>query len=194
MNAKLTTLSDAMAPLMHSAKAAMDAFARQIDSLGPLPAENACGNKRHTGTGGASVLGNTSAGVEVKNASEAQISAPADLRGFVQAQTVTEVARVLGMSRKTAWRLRKDQWPRDLRSVLTAWDAHKGLSTQQQSGWFLRRVHVGGVVLHVGRRWTSAGLPARAGQTLAVARVDAQTLLVQTLDLPSARFTLSVKG
>lgn len=155
---------------------------------------NPPGNKRHTGTGRANGVGGISACPKAKNAPQALISAPADLRGFVQAQTVTEVARVLGMSRKTAWRLRKDQWPRDMRSVLTAWDAHKGLSTQQQSGWFLRRVHVGEVVLHGGRQWTSPGLTARAGQTLAVARVDAQTLLVQTLDLPSERFTLSVKG
>lgn len=191
MRAQLETT---LAPLLRDVKAAMDAFDAQVANPGPLPAGNACGNKRHTGTGRSSVQGDTSAGVEVKNAPEALISAPADLRGFVQAQTVTEVARVLGMSRKTAWRLRKDLWPRDMRSVLQAWDAHKGLSTQQQSGWFLRRVHVGGIVLHVGRQWTCAGLPARAGQTLAVARVDAQTLLVQTLDLPTERLTLTAKG
>lgn len=163
-------------------------------SAGFDAATNPPGNKRHTGTSRASGLGGISTCPKAKSAPQALISAPADLRGFVQAQTVTEVARVLGMSRKTAWRLRKDQWPRDMRSVLTAWDTHKGLSTQQQSGWFLRKVHVGGVVMHVGRQWTSPGLPARAGQTLAVARVDVQTLLVQTLDLPSERFTLNVKG
>jgi hypothetical protein len=187
-------LAQALAPCWLNAQAAMAAFDAQVANPGPLPAGNACGNKRHTGTGRSSVQGDTSAGAGVENAPEALISAPADLRGFVQAQTVTEVARVLGMSRKTAWRLRKDLWPRDMRSVLQAWDAHKGLSTQQQSGWFLRRVHVGGIVLHVDRQWTCAALPARAGQTLAVARVDAQTLLVQTLDLPTERLTLTAKA
>lgn len=152
------------------------------------------GNKRHTGTGHANVLGHTSAGVEAENAPKAVFSAPADLRGFVQAQTVTEVARVLGMSRKTAWRLRKDMWPRDMRSVLSAWDAYKGRSTHQQSGWFLRRVHAGGVVRHASADWSAPSLALRAGQTLAIARADANTLLVQTLELPAERFTLAVKG
>ena len=156
-------------------------------------AANTAGNKRHMPTSCVSVLGDTSACSTAKSASEAVFLVPADLRGFVQGQTVTEVARVLNMSRKAAWRLRKDLWPVDKRSVLRAWDAYKGLSTQQQSGWFLRRVHAGGLVRHAGAEWTAPALAARTGQTLAVARAGVANLLVQTLDLPTERFTLNVK-
>ncbi len=152
------------------------------------------GNKRHRGTADATGLTDTSACIGNKNAPEAVYWVPADLRGFVQAQTVTEVARVLDMSRKTAWRLRKDLWPHDMRSVLSAWDAYKGRSTRQQSGWFLRRVHAGGVVRHASMDWVAPALALRADQTLAVARADANTLLVQTLELPAERFTLSAKA
>ena len=189
-----TQLDAALAPLLRTVKAAMDAFDAQVANPGPMPAGNMAGNKRHRGTGCERGLVGGNACTKTTNAPDSLFAVPADLRGFVLAQTVTEVANVLGMSRKAAWRLRQNQWPKDTRSLLRAWDAHKGLSTQQQSGWFLRRVHVGGVVMHVGRQWSSPGLPARAGQTLAVARVDAHTLLVQTLDLPSERLTLNVKG
>lgn len=135
----------------------------------------------------------TSACAEVKNMPEAVFNMPEDLRGFVRCKPVREVARALRISPTAAWRLSKDVWPSDARSVLRAWDTYKGRNTQQQSGWFIRRVHAGGVVRHAGLEWVAPGLRARADQVLAVARVDANTLLVQTLDMPSERFTLAVE-
>lgn len=183
-------LAQKLAPLLCTVKAAMDAFDRQVASPGPLPAENACGNKRHTGTSRASGATNTVAAMQPKNAPQGLFTAPADLQGFVHAHTVAEVARALDMSRKTAWRLRQGNWPQDTRKVLRAWAAFTGLSAQQ-SGWFLRRVHAGGVVRHAGRQWAAPALAARTGQTLAAARVSADTLLVQTLHMPAERFTLA---
>lgn len=154
-------------------------------------AMNAAGNKKHRGTSPVVAVGDTSACLGAKNASAGLLGVPPDLVAFVQSQTVTEVACVLGMSRKTAWRLRNNHWPRDARSVLAAWQAFKGRSAQQQSGWFLRRVHAGGLVRHAGLEWTAPGMAERTGQTLAVARAVGDALLAQTLDLPSQRLALA---
>ncbi len=153
-------------------------------------AANAAGNDLHRGTRAAVTPGNTSACLRPKNAPEALFSAPPDLLAFVQSKTVTEVARALGMSRRTAHRLREGYWPRDTRGILACWEEYKGRSAQQQSGWFLRRVHAGGLVRHAGLEWTAAGLAMRTGQTLAVARAVGDALLAQTLDLPSQRLEL----
>ncbi|MBS0401098.1 MAG: hypothetical protein JSS18_01235 [Proteobacteria bacterium] len=103
--------------------------------------------------------------------------------------TVTEVARALGMSRRTAHRLRDGYWPRDARGILAYWESFKGRSASQVSSWFLRRVYPGGVVLHAGGHWSAHGLAVRVGQQLAVARSDGG-LLAQTLELPAQRFEL----
>jgi hypothetical protein len=103
---------------------------------------------------------------------------------------VTVLATALSMSRKTAWRLSKGEWPKDTRKVLAAWATYKGRSADRQSGWFLRRVQQGGTVLHAGRVWTAQTLALRTGQTLAVARCSAGELVAQTLDLPSVRMSL----
>lgn len=154
-------------------------------------ATNAAGNNLHRGTGAAVAAGDTSACLQAQNAPEAPFSAPPDLQAFVQSKTVTEVARALGMSRRTAHRLREGYWPRDTRGILAYWEAFKGRSAQQQSGWFLRRVHAGGLVRHAGIEWTATGLATRTGQTLAVARAVGDALLAQTLELPSQRLALA---
>lgn len=151
---------------------------------------NRAGNEKHRGTGRASGVFDAVAPDTPQNAPEGLFSVPADLLGFVRSQTVTEVAEVLGMSRKTAWRLCKGHWPQDDRKVLRAWEAYKGRSTQRQSGWFLRRVLVDGAVWHANQAWTAPGLAARTHQTVAVARATATALVVQTLDLPSERIAL----
>lgn len=153
-----------------------------------------CGNDLHTGRSRSKRIGHAVAPVMADRPTKAPENAPADLLAFVGATAVTEVARVLGMSRKTAYRLRQGYWPADARALLKAWDTYKGRNTHQQSGWFLRRIHTGGVVRHAGYEWTAPGLAVRIGQTLAVARATDSALLAQTLELPSERFTLSVKG
>ena len=152
---------------------------------------NGAGNNLHRGTRAADAPGGISACPLDQNAPAGVLPPPADLQAFVQTQTVTEVANVLGMSRKSAWRLRSGHWPRDTRSVLGAWEAYKGRSAQQQSNWFLRRVHSGGLVRHAGLDWTAPGLAMRTGQTLAVARAVGQALLAQTLELPPLRLELA---
>lgn len=142
----------------------------------------------HGGVSGAA--GGISACTDVKNAPETVLSAPPDLLQFVASQTVSVVATALSMSRKTAWRLSKGEWPKDTRKVLAAWAAYKGRSADRQSGWFLRRVQQGGTVLHAGQVWSAQTLALRTGQTLAVARCSAGELVAQTLDLPSVRMLL----
>ncbi|QXL84103.1 hypothetical protein [Comamonas sp. NLF-1-9] len=101
------------------------------------------------------------------------------------------MAHVLGVSYRTARRIRDGYWPLDERSLLAAWDAYRGRLSPQQSGWFLRRVQAGGCIHHAGGVWSAPTLAGRDGQTLAVARVNASTLLAQTLELPSMRFVLT---
>ena len=117
-------------------------------------------------------------------------SAPPDLLEFVRVRAVREVAGALGISRRTAHRLQGGYWPRDARQLLRTWNAYMGRSTEQSSGWFLRRVHLGGLVRHAGSEWSAYGLAERTGQTLAVARVRADALLAQTLDMPPHRLQL----
>lgn len=142
------------------------------------------------GTRGANDEGSTCARVEPSNAPQALFSQPADFAAFVAAKSVREVAAALNVSRATAWRLAKGYWPGDVRALLDAWEAYKGRSAAQQSGWFLRRVHELGVIRHAGREWTAHGLELRCGQTLAVAR-RADGLLAQTLELPPLRLALA---
>ena len=149
----------------------------------------AAGNDLHRGTRAAKGLGGTSARVGSVNAPVARKGAPADLVAFLHAKTVTEVAAALETSRKTAYRLRHGYWPDDARRILSAWQAYKGRA-DAQGGWFLRRVHAGGVVRHAGREWAAHGLSACAGRTVAVART-ADGLLAQTLDMPPERMALA---
>lgn len=118
-------------------------------------------------------------------------AAPQDLAAWLGGQPVAQIARRLGVSRGQAHRLKTGYWPADSRALLAAWDAYKGRTTAQQSGWFLRRVHDGGRVYHAGSMWSAPGLALRAGQTLAVARSAGDGLLAQTLELPSERFALA---
>lgn len=129
-----------------------------------------------------------------ENALQGRFGMPGDLAAFVRESSTTDVRQALGVGQSTVMRLRAGYWPQDARKLLAAWEAHKGRSAQQRSGWFLRRVYPGGVVLHAGGRWSVHGLAVRVGQQLAVARSSAG-LLVQTLELPSQRFELvSIHG
>ena len=142
------------------------------------------------GTSAANGGGSTCARVEPSNAPQALFSQPVDLAAFAAAKPVREVAAALKISRATAYRLAEGYWPRDSRALLDAWETYKGRCAHQTSGWFLRRVHPGGVVLHAGYRWSAHGLAVRVGQQLAVAR-STDGLLAHTLDQPAQRFELS---
>lgn len=144
----------------------------------------------HGARSAASGPGGTCATPASSNAPEGPIFQPADLAGFLSEVSLREVALALKVSRTTAHRLKHGYWPSDNRAILHAWGVYKGRSAQQVSGWFLRRVHVGGLVRHAGREWTAPRLSAHTGQTLAVARTVDGGLLAQTLELPSKRMQL----
>lgn len=143
------------------------------------------------GTRSANGMVGTSAHPGTQNVAKAPFSGPADLTAFMASRSVTQIMLALNVSRGTAHRLRDGYWPQDARKLQAAWEHYKGRSTQQQSGWFLRRVHAGGTVRHAGRDWTAHGLAARIGQTMAVARAEGDVLLAQTLDMPSERLPLA---
>ena len=125
-----------------------------------------------------------------KNRSKALQSAPADLVHFVCETGASEVARELGLTRATVYRLRDGYWPADPGNILQAWVRYKAGRAVVDSSWFLRRVRSGGIVRHAGGDFTAPSLPARVGQMLAVARGQDGGLLAQTLELPAERFTL----
>lgn len=118
------------------------------------------------------------------------ISAPPDLLEFVGGLPEREAARVLGLSKGSVGRLRQGYWPDDPRKVLQAWERYKASRGVVASGWFLRRVYLGGLVRHAGQAYTATGLAARTGQLLAVSRATDGGLLAQTLDLPAERMSL----
>lgn len=121
----------------------------------------------------------------------ARKSPPADLLAFLQAQRVADAARALGLSRRTALRIRGGYWPTNDAHLLRTWHACQGALAQRAGGWFLRRVYAGGAVRHAGAHWTAPALAPRTGQLVACARTAAGGLLVQTLELPAARFELA---
>ena len=144
----------------------------------------------HGARSAASGPGGTCATPAPSNAPEGPIFQPADLAGFLSEVSLREVALALKVSRTTAHRLKHGYWPSDARAILCAWDNYKGRNAQQVSGWFLRRVHPGGLVLHAGREWNAHRLAAHTGQTLAVARAADGGLLAQTLEMPTERLHL----
>ena len=125
-----------------------------------------------------------------KNRATGRKSAPPDLLAFVRAQSVSAAARELGLTRQTIYRLREGYWPRNSDTIMTAWRACQCELADRASRWVVRRVYLGGVVLHGGRSWTADGLAAREGQSLAVARAEGFSLLAQTLELPPERLLL----
>ena len=118
-------------------------------------------------------------------------SAPADLLHFLRAAAVVDVARELGLTRGTVYRLRDGYWPSNPANILHAWARYKAGRGVVDS-WFLRRVRPGGLVRHAGQDYSAPGLPARTGQMLAVARAADGSLLAQTLELPAERIALAV--
>ena len=125
-----------------------------------------------------------------KNRATGRKSAPPELRAFVRLESVTTAAGALGLTRQTIYRLREGYWPRNSDKIMTAWRACQCELADRASRWVVRRVYLGGVVLHGGRSWTADGLAAREGQSLAVARAEGFSLLAQTLELPPERLLL----
>ena len=117
-------------------------------------------------------------------------SAPADLLHFLRAAAVVDVARELGLTRGTVYRLRDGYWPAEPRKILQAWARHLAQRGVVHS-WFLRRVRADGLVRHAGLDFTAPSLPARVGQMLALARAADGSLIAQTLELPAERFVLT---
>lgn len=109
---------------------------------------------------------------------------------FFREGAVVDVARELGLTRGTVYRLRDGYWPSNPSNILQAWGRYKAGRAVVDSSWFLRRVRSGGMVRHAGADFTAPCLPARVGQMLAVVRGADGCLLAQTLELPAERFTL----
>lgn len=147
-------------------------------------------NDLHKGTSPEPGAGYTHARVDAKNALKAVFALPPDLLAFAHTASVSDVAKVLYTSRRTAYRLRQGYWPADARGLLAAWDSYKGRIAQRQSGWMLRRVEQGGSVRHARKIWVAPALAVCTGQTVAIARINTTRLLAQTLDLPTQRFEL----
>ena len=139
----------------------------------------------------ANAVGGTHASPAPKNRSNALESAPADLMHFLRETSVGDVARDLGLTRGTVYRLRDGYWPADPSKFLQAWGRYKASRSIVDSSWFLRRVRAGGLVRHAGLDFTAPSLPARVGQMLAVARAADGSLLAQTLELPAERIALT---
>ena len=186
-------LAHTLAPLLCTVKAAMDSFDRQVESLGPLPAANACRNDLPMGVGASNGVAHVMAPPSGFGASEGLVVAPPDLVGFLESVSVGEACQALGLSRRTAHRVRHGYWPTDPRKIMSAWVAYKGRSVQRATSWFVRRVTADGL-RHGGKLYQASQLAGRAGELLAVARAADGGLLAQALELPAERFTLSVKG
>ena len=139
----------------------------------------------------ANAAGGTHASPTPKNRSSTPISAPADLLHFVRESGASDVARELGLTRATVYRLRDGYWPSNPANILHAWARYKAGRGSVDS-WFLRRVRAGGVVRHAGQDYSAPGLPARTGQMLAVARAANGSLIAQTLELPAERIALAI--
>jgi len=134
--------------------------------------------------------GGASASPAAKKRPQSPKSAPDDLRHFMLAAPVVDVARELGLTRGTVYRLRDGYWPADPSRILQAWSRFKADRGVVQS-WFLRRVRGGGLVRHAGQQYSTPGLAVRVGQMLALARAADGSLLAQTLELPAERFVLA---
>lgn len=139
----------------------------------------------------ANAAGGTHASPAPKNRSNTPIFAPAELLHFVRESGASDVARELGLTRATVYRLRDGYWPSNPANILHAWARYKAGRGVVDS-WFLRRVRPGGLVRHAGQDYSAPGLPARTGQMLAVARAADGSLLAQTLELPAERIALAV--
>lgn len=190
MNAHHATLSDAMAPLMRSAKAAMDAFGAQVDSLGLMPAGNACLCDLERGRRRVRVLGNVISCPAPSEGLYGPKSQPPELASFVHLHSSRAVAAALGVGQGTVTRLKGGYWPADPRKIVQAWNAYKGRTVQRATSWFVRRVSADGLH-HGGKRYQAAQLAGRAGELMAVARTSDGGLLAQSLELPAERFVLA---
>lgn len=135
-------------------------------------------------------MGGASASHQAEKRAQGPGCAPADLQHFLQAAPVVDVARELGLTRGTVYRLRAGYWPAGPDKILHAWSRYKAARGVVQS-WFLRRVRAGGVVPHAGQHFTAPGLAVRIGWMLALARAADGSLIAQTLELPAERFVLT---
>lgn len=187
------TIAQTLAPLLHAAKAAMDAFEAQVGSLGPLPTANACRNDLPRGLGASNGVAYATTSPSGFGASEGVVAAPPDLLDFLESVSVGEACQALGLSRRTAHRVRHGYWPTDPRKIMSAWVAYKGRSVRRATSWFVRRVSPDGL-RHGGKLYQASQLAGRTGELLAVARAADGELLAQALELPVERFTLAVKG
>lgn len=186
-------LAQTLAPLLCTAKAAMDAFDAQVESLGRLPTGNACGNDLPTGAGALSGVSNVMTPASGFDAPEGLVAAPPDLLGFLDSVSIGEACQALGLSRRTAHRVRHGYWPADPRKIMQAWGEYKGRSVRRATSWFIRRVTDAGL-RHGGRLYQAPQLAGRVGELLAVARVTDAGLLAHAIELPFERFILLVKG
>lgn len=186
-------LDAALDLLARTVKVTMDAFDAQVESLGSLPTVNACGNDLPVGVGASNVAAHVMAPPSGFGASEGLVVAPPDLVGFLESVSVGEACQALGLSRRTAHRVRHGYWPTDPRKIMSAWVAYKGRTVQRATSWFVRRVSPDGV-RHGGKLYQASQLAGRAGELLAVARAADGGLLAQALELPAERFTLAVKS
>lgn len=134
--------------------------------------------------------GGVCASPQPKNRADGPGFAPADLQHYLLAAPVVSVARELGLTRGTVYRLRDGYWPAEPGKILHAWSRYKAARGVVQS-WFLRRVRTGGLVIHAGQQFTAPGLAVRIGQMLALARAADGGLIAQTLELPAERFALT---
>lgn len=186
-----TQLDAALAPLLRTVKAAMDAFDAQVASLGPLPAGNGDLCDLARGRSPVDGAGHTFSCLGLSNGANGLQSQPADLAAFVRSHSNRAVAAVLGVGQGTVTRLKQGYWPADSRKIVQAWSAYKGRNVQLSTSWFMRRVAADGGLHHGGKRYQALQLAGRAGELLAVARAAEGGLLAQTLELPAERFVLA---
>lgn len=83
-------------------------------------------NDLHKGTSPEPGVGYTHAWVDAKNALKAVFALPPDLLAFAHTASVSDVAKVLYTSRRTAYRLRQGYWPADARGLGTRTKAVRG--------------------------------------------------------------------
>lgn len=189
MNAHYAPLSDALAPVLCTATAAMDAFDAQVESLGPLPAGNASLCDLERGRSRVDGVGNTFSCPAPSDGLYGPKSQPPELASFVRSHSSRAVAAALGVGQGTVTRLRGGYWPADPRKIVQAWNAYKGQTVKRSTSWFLRRVSADGV-RHGGKFYSSPYLAGREGELIAVARSAEGDFLAVSLELPTERFLL----